>query len=48
MKKILGYVLDHDDSVNDRAEGTKLSQASEVTKDLWLKTFGETFWQPGY
>ena len=46
-KKILGRLLDHDDSVNERAEGTKLSNSSRVTHDLWRDTFGEDFKQPG-
>ena len=33
--ELLGRVLDHDDSVNDRAEGTKLSNSSAETSKLW-------------
>ena len=44
---ILGRLLNHDDSVNDRAEGTKLSNSSEVTSRLWRDTFGVDFRQPG-
>ena len=46
-RKLLGRVLDHDDSVNDRAEGTKLSNSSAVTSTLWRETFGENFTRPG-
>ena len=45
--QLLGRVLDHDDSVNDRAEGTKLSNSSAVTSILWRETFGENFRKPG-
>ena len=45
--QILGQMLDHDDSVNDRTEGTKLSNSSVVTNTLWKDTFGEDFSQPG-
>ena len=45
--ELLGRVLDHDDSVNDRTEGTKLSNSSAVTSNLWRETFGETFSEPG-
>ena len=45
--ELLGRVLDHDDSVNDRTEGTKLSNSSAVTSNLWIETFGENFSKPG-
>ena len=45
--QLLGHVLDHDDSVNDRAEGTKLTNSSELTSNLWWNTFGEEFKKPG-
>ena len=32
---ILGQVLDHDDSVNDRAAGSKLCNSQQVTEKLW-------------
>ena len=44
---ILGFVLKHDDSVNDRAEGSKLNNADEVTRALWLKRFSVPFARPG-
>jgi hypothetical protein len=47
MIKILGFVLKHDDSVNDRSEGSKLNDADEVTRKLWKKTFGVSFGRPG-
>jgi hypothetical protein len=33
--KILGYVLPHDDSVNDRSPGSKLNESSEMTCKEW-------------
>ena len=47
MNEILGYVLKHDDSVNDRSEGSKLNNADEVTRGLWRKTFNVSFPRPG-
>ena len=44
---ILGEPLNHDDSVNDRSQGSKLSNASQVTSNLWKETFGEEFRRPG-
>ena len=44
---ILGFVLKHDDSVNDRAEGSKLNNADEVTRALWLQRFDVPFARPG-
>ena len=38
-KNLLGFVLKHDDSVNDRSEGSKLNNADEVTRVLWYETF---------
>ena len=39
MNHILGFVLKHDDSVNDRAPGSKLNQSDEVTRKLWMSKF---------
>merc|ERR1719391_1583789 len=47
MARILGRPLNHDDSVNDRSPGSKLTTTSAVTVDLWRETFGESFAQPG-
>ena len=46
-EKLLGRILNHDDSVNNREPGSKLSNSSEVTQKLWRDTFGEEFRQPG-
>ena len=34
MVSILGFVLKHDDSVNDRSENSKLNNADEVGGDV--------------
>ena len=46
-KVILGHVLPHDDSVNDRAPGSKLNNSDEITRKLWRQTFEEEFSRPG-
>ena len=33
--KVLGSILPHDDSVNDRTPGSKLDTSNMSTKDLW-------------
>ncbi|XP_071745850.1 uncharacterized protein [Lepeophtheirus salmonis] len=44
---ILGFVLRHDDSVNDRSEGSKLNNSDELTRMLWKNTFNVAFGRPG-
>ena len=44
---VLGFVLKHDDSVNDRQEGSKLNNADSVTRSLWMTRFGVPFARPG-
>ncbi|KAL4226738.1 hypothetical protein ACF0H5_014718 [Mactra antiquata] len=39
--KVLGQVLAHDDSVNDRSVGSRLIQADQKTRDLWKELFGD-------
>ena len=46
-KAILGHVLPHDDSVNDRTPGSKLNNSEEITRKLWKKTFNQDFSRPG-
>ena len=36
-----GTPVDHDDSVNERHEGSKLNVSWSNTKDLWRQVFGE-------
>lgn len=45
--QVLGFVLKHDDSVNDRASGSKLNNADEVTRHLWQDLFKVPFARPG-
>jgi hypothetical protein len=44
---ILGFTLPHDDSVNDRNEGSKLNNSYQVTIDLWKSNFKASFTKPG-
>ena len=45
---VLGYTLPHDDSVNDRSEGSKLNNAHEITVKLWKDAFSNnSFAKPG-
>ncbi|XP_059096680.1 uncharacterized protein LOC131891171 [Tigriopus californicus] len=44
---ILGSILPHDDSVNDRSPGSKLNNADTETRTLWRDNFGMDFAQPG-
>ena len=44
---ILGFILKHADSVNDRSDGSKLNNADEVTRKLWRETFQVSFGRPG-
>ena len=44
---ILGYTLPHDDSVNDRSDGSKLNNAHEITVRLWNEAFSKSFAKPG-
>merc|ERR1712226_280057 len=36
-------MLNHDDSVNERHEGSKLMQADALTRDMWSQVFNESF-----
>ena len=38
---LLGKMMNHDDSVNDRAEGSRLSNAATSTRQLWARAYGE-------
>lgn len=42
-ERILGQHFNHDDSVNDRSPGSKLSTSSSQTQVLWREVFGEDF-----
>ena len=41
--KILGRMFNHDDSVNDRSQGSKLNRSDDRTRQLWLDAFNENF-----
>lgn len=41
--RITGSLFSHDDSVNDRKEGSKLSIADKRTRELWTKFYHESF-----
>ena len=43
----LGFLLDHDDSVNDRSEGSKLNSSYENTIRLYQETYGGPYPKPG-
>ena len=42
-RRLCGFELPHDDSVNDRAEGSKLNRQYAVTQKLWAETYGERY-----
>lgn len=42
-QRVLGRTLNHDDSVNDRTPGSKLTTSDGSTRRLWAQTFGENF-----
>lgn len=42
-KQIIGRTLHHDDSLNDRAEGSSLDVAFRATKAVWKKTYGDEY-----
>ena len=44
MLAILGFVLKHDDSVNDRSDGSKLNNADENTRKLWFEVILASDW----
>ncbi len=46
-KEILGFVLPHDDSVNDRSEGSRLNNSYAMTTNLWKQHFSAAFAKPG-
>ncbi|CAE8727850.1 unnamed protein product [Polarella glacialis] len=45
--RLCGSVMDHDDSVNDRSEGSKLTSSWERTQQTWHKEFGDSICQAG-
>ncbi|BFI32323.1 hypothetical protein MPTK2_4g04810 [Marchantia polymorpha subsp. ruderalis] len=47
MKLFLGRLLEHDDTVNDRTPGQKLSNGFADTCETWFRTFGRVYEQAG-
>lgn len=43
MKKIIGHLFNHDDTVNDRSEGSKLAVADNRTRENWRGFYNENF-----
>ncbi|CAL4111640.1 unnamed protein product [Meganyctiphanes norvegica] len=43
----LGDILPHDDSVNDRSTGSRLTTSDNITRNLWTPSFGSTFRREG-
>ncbi|KAK7492784.1 hypothetical protein BaRGS_00015922 [Batillaria attramentaria] len=43
MEAVLGHTFNHDDSVNDRNDDSKLNVADAKTRMLWHSTFGTHF-----
>ena len=46
-ERLLGWLLNHDDTVNDRTPGSKLCDGNVRTRELWKQTFGECFPKQG-
>lgn len=44
---LLGKLLPHDDSYNDRSPNSKLIKSEKVTRDLWFDSFRESFTNSG-
>lgn len=39
--------LPHDDSVNDRAKGSRLCEGEQLTRQLWRRYYGVDYWRRG-
>ncbi|CAA7048136.1 unnamed protein product [Microthlaspi erraticum] len=44
MEKILGEILQHDDTISDTSESKKLDTAFSGTTTQWEETFGQGYW----
>uniref|UniRef100_A0A0M3HR55 SHR-BD domain-containing protein n=1 Tax=Ascaris lumbricoides TaxID=6252 RepID=A0A0M3HR55_ASCLU len=44
---IFGWLLKHDDTVNDRSKNSKLLKGEALTKRLWAAHFQDPFWKRG-
>lgn len=47
MVKLIGKVLEHDDTDSDRGKGTKLDTGFSNTTSQWEETFGRRYWKAG-
>eukprot|EP00250_Pteridium_aquilinum_P017833 c23794_g1_i1 orf=101-2452(+) len=45
--KLLGRVLNHDDTDSDRTEGKKLDTGFNRTREIWQRTFGSSYERAG-
>jgi hypothetical protein len=46
-ERIVGWILTHDDTVNDRSEGSKLNTCSDHTVRLWSKEYATPWRRKG-
>ncbi|MFH4977130.1 hypothetical protein AB6A40_003839 [Gnathostoma spinigerum] len=44
---IFGFIMKHDDNVNDRSKNSKLLKGEALTKRLWAAHFSDQFWRRG-
>lgn len=47
MTKMIGKVLEHDDTDSDRSKGKKLDTGFSGTTAIWEETFGVRYWKAG-
>lgn len=47
LVKVLGKVLEHDDTDSDRTKGQKLDVGFSETTKQWEQTFGSRYWRAG-
>ncbi|CDY63918.1 BnaC07g51250D [Brassica napus] len=47
LTKMIGNVLEHDDTDSDRSKGKKLDTGFSGTTSLWEETFGRRYWKAG-
>ncbi|KAJ4880187.1 Glycine-rich domain-containing protein 2 [Raphanus sativus] len=47
MTKMIGKVLEHDDTDSDRSKGKKLDTGFSGTTAMWEETFGVRYWKAG-
>ena len=45
--RVMGHMLNHDDSLNDRSAGSSLEVAFKSTCQLWLSKYGSQYFCPG-